>query len=223
MSRMVTVILMCGFIFIGVQEALAQNPKPKYKGQEIYDYFAQFTAEDVVEYAQEAVKYYTPVAQTAYKLPKAEEEKRFNKTMYDFNKRPSKWSVGQFPFIPSITPQRCDEGRALAHLIPEFMKVMNKKGFIKKFRDVTGRKVAWELCEKLRSKPQGVWVFEKQWWPQTDRPLWIGFFLIQIPGTPYQLEAFYPSLKYFPKDIPESKITTKEVKEAERKINRILK
>lgn len=219
MNRIVSMTLFAGILFVSMQMALAQQPKPKYTGQDIYDYFAQYTAEEIVAYAQEAVKHYTPVAQAAHKLPLNEEQQQFDKALREFTKKPSKWSSSQFPLLLFITPQRCDEGRAVAHIIPGFLEVMGQKNFAKRFRDVTGRLVVWELCEKIRSTPEGVWVFEKQWWPETDRPIWIGFFLIQIPDTPYQLEAFYPTLKYFPQDVPETQITEKEVKIAEKKIN----
>lgn len=174
--------------------ASAQDAKEKHTAQQIYDFFAQYSPNDVVEYAAEAVKYFGKIAPNSVTLSVKEEEQVMGKALKEFNEKPRKYQWSHLPFTPSIVVQRCDEGRVVAHPIPDFFPIMSQKGFIKKYKDVKGRKIGVILCQETNEK--GAWALQHQWWPLTDEPLDMGFFMIRIPGTPYEIQSFYPTQKY---------------------------
>jgi|GEM_PF-4558043 len=167
-----------------------------YSPDQVYRFFAQYRPEDIVQFAQKAANFFTPIAQQANGLSKVEEEKLFRDGLDRFHKLPGKFQWSNSTFYPYIIPQRCDQNRVVAHPIKKFFKVMSTPGFLKKYKDTEGRHIGMEICRKLHSNPQGVWILQKQWWPQTSKPMNMGLFLISIPGTAYQVQSYYPSRSY---------------------------
>jgi hypothetical protein len=196
MKRLLAVALVEVGFFICTSIGFAQSQPAKYTAQEIYDFFDQYTPQDVMEYANEAVMHFSKIATQATHLSKNNEEKLFGNALIEFHRLPLKFKWESYPFLPFVVPQRCDEGRILAHPNPDFFKVMNEVGFLKKYRDVNGVKVGIELCEKIMTSPNGVWSIQYQFWPDTDKPLLMGLLFMQIPNSPYQIHTFYPTTKF---------------------------
>ena len=183
-------------VIFGFGGASAQDTKAKYTAQQVYDFFEQYSPQDVVDHARKAVEHFSKMSQKAATMTKNEEEEMFDKSLKEFHKIPLKFKWEKYPLIPFIVPQRCDEGRVVAHPITVFFKMMNEKGFINKYRDVKGKKIGLSLCEKVKNSELAAWGMQYQWWPQTDKPLNMGALMIAIPNSPYQVQAFYPTQKY---------------------------
>lgn len=179
-----------------VSYTIAQETRPKYTAKQVYEYFAGYSPQDVVSRAKEAVKFYQKIAEKAEGLPKEQEEKLFKDALIEFHHKTTERPISEFPLTFIYVPQRCDQGRVVAHYIPDFFKFARIEGFIKKYKDIKGKKVGVILCQDVRENPNGVWSKQYQWWPETDKPLEMGFFMIAIPNTPYELQGFYPSQKY---------------------------
>ncbi len=174
----------------------AQTEKTKYTAREVYEFFEQYSPQYAVDYARKAVKHYSKITQKAISVSKKEEEEIFGKALLEFHEPPSEWPVSRFPLMFFAIPQRCDQARVTAHYVPTFFSPMSKIGFLKKYRDVKGKKVIGILCKKIRNSKNGVWTMQYQWWPQTDKPMYMGVFLLKIPNTPYEIQMFYPTKKY---------------------------
>ncbi len=200
----VLVILFC------IDSSYGQNPKAKHSSQEVYNFFAQYTPEDIVEYAHQAIKHFSPVAKIAMASPKVREEELFDKALEEFNNLPLKFKWDMYPFIPAIVPHRCDQARVLAHPVKQFFGMMSQNGFLNKYKDVKGKKVFTFLCKKTENRPEGSWSTQFQWWPETDKPLNMGFFMINIPNTPYQIHTFYPTNRYSEKELNQNLKTGNE-------------
>lgn len=182
---------------IGYAEEKSKAPKPKYTAAEVYTFFDQYHPNDVVRYTYKAVEMIAKVAEKASKLSKAEEEelmaqqlKKFWELSTNF-KYSEKGALYPFPVVA-----RCDKGRVTAHPIKVFFPVMSQDGFISRYKDIKEKKVALLLCKKSKAFTPGVWETQYQWWPQTDRPLWMGMLMVQIPNSPYHIHSFYPTKKY---------------------------
>ncbi len=172
-----------------------------WQAEVIYDYFAKYSPQDIVEYAEEAVQYFSKVAPKTIGLTKKEEERIMGEELKKFYQQPSKFKRKNNPWYPSAIVQRCDEGRVVAHPVAAFFPIMSQKGFIKKYKDVKGKKVGDILCKKIKSNTKGIWQMQFQWWPLTDKPMDMGFFMIRIPNTPYEIQAFYPTKQYTEKQL----------------------
>ena len=196
MRGLLITIVLVSIISLATYSVHAQQPKAKYTEKQIYEFFEQYSPRDVVEYVQAAVDHFAKIAHVAKNLPKEEEEKMFLEALDSFNQKRLKFRWENFPFLPYVVPQRCDEGRVLAHPNPDFFPMMSKKGFLKRYKDMDGRKVGTELCERIRVTPEGAWTIQYQWWPDTDKPLKMGLLFIQVPNTPYQIHSFFPTKTY---------------------------
>lgn len=191
-------------LFVGVTTTLiptliGEEPvpsKPQYSDTDVYAFFAKYTPEEVVKNAKAAGKFFTPIAEKAALLSPKEETKLFMKGLDQWHALPSNYPQTGYPLMFFTIPQRCDLAKTVAHYVPEFLVAMGKNGFLKKYRDIKGRKIAFELCQKIKTNKKGAWLLQYQWWPETSKPLYMGFFMIQIPGTPYQIQAFYPTKDY---------------------------
>ncbi len=42
----------------------------------------------------------------------------------------------------------------------------------------------------------GTWIIQYQWWPDTDKAMKMGFLMLPIPNTPYEVESFYPTRNF---------------------------
>jgi len=100
------------------------------------------------------------------------------------------------PFFSPIIVMRCDELRDVTHPITIMREALLQPGMVKKFADLDGQKTFFILCRKVRGIPQGVWMFQRHFWPGTTEPLKLAVMLMPVKGTPYQLQLFYPTEKY---------------------------
>lgn len=199
-------VALFSFVFsvsVCFSSGFAQNNKPTYTAEDVYGFFAQYSPQEVVDFAHLAVKHFSNVAISSQNLSQDKEEEKFSAALDSFNQQPHVFKWENYPLVPAIVPQRCDEFRVVAHPVKQFLKVMNKKGFLQKYKDVKGKKVIDILCKRIESEKQGAWSMQFQWWPQTDKPLTMGFFLLPIPNTPYQIQTFYPTNQYLESELNE--------------------
>ena len=196
MKMLAKIVVVIALNMALVSYATAQGTPPKYSAREVYDFFAGYSPQAVVDRAKMAVKFYEKIAEKAEGLSKEQEEKLFKDALMEFHHKTTNRPISEFPLTFIYIPQRCDQGRVVAHYIPGFFQFARNEGFIKKYKDINGKKVGVILCQDVRDNPNGVWSKQYQWWPETDKPLEMGFFMIPIPDTPYELQGFYPSQKY---------------------------
>lgn len=205
MGRIIVNILVAAMIvgasiFAGTGIGFAQAPTSKYSATEIYTFFSQYTPRQVMEYTDLGAQHFAQQLQRFANLSKSQEEKAAEEVLRQFHQLQTTFKVGKEPLHPFIVLLRCDEFRIVAHPIPEFFAVMSQKGFIKLYKDVKGKKIGVDLCEKVLQKPQGVWGFQNQWWPQTDLPLSMGVFTMSVPNSNYQVQSYYPTNTYSESD-----------------------
>lgn len=163
---------------------------------QILDFFEKYSPQDVVDYARIAAGVISEIGQEASSLPKEKEEQLIGAYLNKFQSKKLKFVYSEKFFHPITNVIRCDEWRVVAHPIKPFFNAMRSNGFLRKYKDVRGKKTALELCEKVKRLPKGAWSIQYQWWPLTDKPVWMGLLFVQVPNSPYQLISFYPTRKY---------------------------
>ncbi|MCG8334601.1 MAG: hypothetical protein MJE63_08795 [Proteobacteria bacterium] len=178
------------------QVGLSQNQNPKYTANEIYTYFQSFSPNDIVDFTKSAANLFAVRGSELSNLSKSDEETLAGQLLKEFQMNAKEFDSINTVFHPYVVLLRCDQSRIVAHPIKEFFVVMSQPGFIKIYKDVNGKKIGVDLCEKLARSKSGVWGFQKQWWPLTDKPLTMGVYTMNIPGTVYQLQSYYPTIKY---------------------------
>ena len=144
--------------------------------QEMYLRWAKHSPEEIIAHAQKAVRYIQENGPSIFG--------EFNDPNSD------QWWPGR-PFFSPVMVMRCDELRLATHPIPKFYPTMIQPGFIKKFTDTRGEHTFFYLCAKLASQSKGAWTKQLHFWPGTQEPVWMAVLGLNIPGTPYQVHAFY--------------------------------
>ena len=196
MNKALKIVFSLVIALIWIPSLYAQEKEVKYNARVIYNYFSSFTPQHIMDYTRNAAVYFKTATQHAMELPKPREEKILGKALRDYLELTSNREFKTAPFHPFLIIVRCDLWRVVAHPLKRFTQVMRREGFLKKYRDIKGNKIALRLCEEIKRKKNGVWGIQFQWWPATPKPLWMGIFEYRIPGTPYQLQSFYPTIKY---------------------------
>ncbi len=196
MKGLVKLLLILAISISIGQPGLSQNQKPKYKANEVYTFFNSFLPSDIVDYTKSAATLFATHGSELSKLSKSEEEALAGQLLKKFQMNTKGFDSINTIFHPYVVLLRCDQARIVAHPIKEFFAAMSQPGFVKIYKDVNGKKIGVDLCEKLARNKAGVWGYQKQWWPLTDKPLTMGVYTMNVPGSVYQVQSYYPTSRY---------------------------
>lgn len=204
-TLLISILVTLSIVFTAfpVTGGAAESKKPsfKYTDQEILDFFSQYSPQDIVKYAKLAVELVKASASSVTNQPLHEEQKFFIEKLSLFYASPSIFPYSDTPKHPFLVIARCDESRVLVHPVQSFFPTIGKKGFLRKYKDVRGKKTIYQLCHQIGNQQNGVWETQYQWWPDTNKPLPMGVLMLKIPKTPYHVQAFYPTQQYTAKQL----------------------
>ncbi len=174
-----SILLFSLFLFSGLLLAAEGAKKVDVSAKEMYAAFAKKGPKAVIDHGRLAAQY----------IQEGGDLEVFND---GYNKT---WWPNR-PFFTPIIVMRCDELRDVTHPIDAMRAGLTQRNMAKKFRDLDGQPTFFLLCKRLRGNPEGLWMFQRHYWPGTKAPLRLGVLLLPVKGTPYQLQIFYPTQTY---------------------------
>lgn len=192
MKNKVSIITVSLLLALFVPHAGAEHgnaPTDEFAIELLYRHFeSHYTPKDVLQKAQREAIHIAG----EFKKGEAAGRKALDEFMLPFTRWNQMDGLQPFSIFFDVS-----NGSVVTHPNPALhLPLLNKENLFMRYKDHAGRLVGLEMLEKIKTNPEGAWIFQYTTWVKSKTkiasPLYSIDALVKVPGTPYFVSAVMP-------------------------------